>query len=575
MRNWLGIIVIVLAGIALAVLGTTPPAPKPANAPDTAFSASRAMTDVRRIASAPHPTGSLQNQQVRAYLVERLRALGLEVRTVEAPLAQAPAERMKRWSKGQLAPTKLVNVIGVLPGQDPTLPAVALMAHHDSVWGSPGAADDTAGVATILETLRAIKASGPQQRDLVVIITDAEELGLNGARHFFAEDPLRQHIGAVINMEARGGGGMTTLFQTSRQNGEAVRRFVQAASDPAGSSLAAYIYSVLPNDTDLTETLKGNAVGYNFAFIGRPGLYHSPLITPERLDQGSLQGMGSQVLDLSRNLLRGEPLPPPSPNVVFFDLFGLIMITYPVWIGWLMIAGITASLGLVLRRDSNAKALAGGMVRMFALMLGAGLLLTVLNKVSGAGAGSNYYDRLAAIPLLEVMAMFTCASAFVLVLGGGLAGAARKAGAVLLLALISLAAQIVAPAAAYFIVLPTLLSALAIAATTASSSAAAKAFASISAALVLGYMLALGHQIMQGVGPTMPFVVALPLAIAALALVLVWPGMKSGKTRPAALALLGLGLATALWIRLDPMADTVAVYSLNNELPPVTANKVH
>ncbi|MFX9054231.1 M20/M25/M40 family metallo-hydrolase, partial [Acinetobacter baumannii] len=78
------------------------------------------------------------------------------------------------------------NIIGVLQGTDPSLPAIALMAHSDSVPGSPGAADDAAGVSAVLEVVRALKAAGPHRRDVVVIITDGEEAGLLGARAFFA-----------------------------------------------------------------------------------------------------------------------------------------------------------------------------------------------------------------------------------------------------------------------------------------------------------------------------------------------------------------------------------------------------
>ena len=186
MKNWIGFVAAMLVAVGLGILGTTPPRPLPADAAQTEFSASRAMAHVRRVAARPHPTGSAENAAVRSYIAEQLRGLGLEVREAEAALPQAAIDRMALLSKGALVPEKLVNVIGVLPGKNRAAPAVALMTHHDTVWGSPGAADDTAGVATILETLRAIKASGQPARDLVVVITDAEELGLSGAEAFFA-----------------------------------------------------------------------------------------------------------------------------------------------------------------------------------------------------------------------------------------------------------------------------------------------------------------------------------------------------------------------------------------------------
>ena len=114
------------------------------------------------------------------------------------------------------------NVIGVLPGRDPRLPALALMAHHDSVPGSPGAADDITGVADALEITRAIKARGRPERDVMLVFTDGEEADLIGATAFFADDQAAKHVGFVINLEARGGGGRATMFETGPGNGAAI-----------------------------------------------------------------------------------------------------------------------------------------------------------------------------------------------------------------------------------------------------------------------------------------------------------------------------------------------------------------
>ena len=61
-----------------------PPAPIPASAPATEFSAERAMAHVREIAQRPHATGSADNVRVREYVVAQLRALGLEPQVQEA-----------------------------------------------------------------------------------------------------------------------------------------------------------------------------------------------------------------------------------------------------------------------------------------------------------------------------------------------------------------------------------------------------------------------------------------------------------------------------------------------------------
>ncbi|GGZ94959.1 M20/M25/M40 family metallo-hydrolase [Novosphingobium arvoryzae] len=560
MSKGLGTLVALLAAVVLAIMATTPPMPQGPQTPPSEFAVARAMPDVVAIAREPHITGTPENARMREYIAARMQALGMEVSTSSGTVGERGTAKRDRWTGRSDPPPTLTNVIGVLPGRNRSLPAVLLMSHHDTVWGSPGAADDTAGIAVSLEVARAIKAGGGAERDLVVLVTDAEELGLEGAKQFFAEHPLRTRVGAVINMEARGGGGRTTLFQTSSDNGNAVALFADVARRPGGSSLAAYIYSVLPNDTDLTPVLAGSYTAYNFAFIGRSGLYHSPLATPARLDQGAVQDMGAQVLELSRALLNSPAMPAPAPDAVFFDLFGRIMLTYPVWAGWIMLIVAAGALGLTVREQPDLRALGSGAGRMAGLLLVAAALYYLLNLLSGADGPTNYYDRLAAIPRLEAMAALGGMAAALVLLGGALSPAG-KVGAALPLLLIAAAAQAIAPTAAYFIVIPVMLAALALLSLQRSGGTAARAFAGAVAASVVGYMLALGHQVMQGVGPTMPMAAALPLALGALGLLPVWHGVTSRTARISAAGLLILAMAVALWVRLDPVAETVAVYA--------------
>jgi hypothetical protein len=502
-----------------------------------------------------------------------MKAIGMEVSTREGVLDEKATKRLNKWSGRSDPPARLVNLIGVLPGKDRGGPAVMLMAHHDSVWGSPGASDDTAGVAAALEVARQVAAEGQPHRDLIVLITDGEELGLQGAKQFFAGDPLLPHIGAVINMEARGGGGRTTLFETTPDNGEAIALYQQAATWPGASSLAVFIYSVLPNDTDLSEAMKGPWTGYNFAFIGRPGLYHSPKATPEALDKGALMDMGWQVSELTQVLLTAPQLPGRAPDVVFFDLFGLSLVKYPAGLGWVMLALAGIALGAAANRERDLRAVGKGAGQTAGLMLLAAVVLYALNRVSGAGAGANYYDRLAAIPLLEVMALLAGAACFLLVLGKGLTGPAQKVGAVLPLAVIGIAMQAMAPTAAYVVIVPVMLTALVLAAKAVLPADPAKAIAVLLGGCVLGFIAALGHQLMQGVGPDMPSVAALPLALGALALIPTWPGFSHRHARQAGLVLLVLALSTALWVRFDPVAETVAVYSIEKSAEPIPVTK--
>ncbi|CAN1525207.1 MAG: M20/M25/M40 family metallo-hydrolase [Sphingomonadaceae bacterium] len=555
MKKFGPVLMALVIAVLLTLFATTPPRAIPANAPAQSFSAIRAMADVQTIAKYPHATGSAENAVVREHIMRRMEALGMEVSTSTGLIDAKGTKRLNRWSGRNDPPASLVNLIGILPGKNRSAPSVVLMSHHDTVWGSPGAADDTTGVAASLEVVRAIRARGQQERDLVMLVTDGEELGLQGARQFWADHPLRKSVGAVINMEARGGGGRTTLFQTSHQNGAAMQVYADAVRRPGASSLAAFIYAVLPNDSDLTPVIKHDYAAYNFAFIGRSGLYHSPMATPDNLDQGSLQDMGGQVLDLTDALLKADKLPQRAADAVFFDLFGIFTVIYPVWLGWVMMIMTAGGMLWVVRQDGTG-GLTAGAGRMLALILGSAAILFALNRLSlGLGlAPANYYDRLAAIPRLEAMAALGSLAAFLVLLATWRPSRVGIVGAALPLFIIGLAAQALAPTAAYFLVLPLLLTTFALLARHAAVQIAFMA-------LVGGYMLSLGHQLMQGVGPTLPFAVALPLALAALSALPIWPGMAARKARAITVAALLGASSVSLWVLLDAPAASRAVYS--------------
>ena len=316
--RWMTPLVLLLLGLTAAVLAMRPPAPAPADAAPGVFSAGRAMTDVRAIAQRPHPIGSAESVRVQDYLLKRMADLGLQ-----------PQARPFASDRG-----KGRNLISVLPGRDRQAPALLLMAHSDSVPTGPGAADDAAGVAAVLETVRAL-AIAPRQRDVMVLFTDGEEAGTLGAKAFFASDPARAHVGLVINLEARGDRGRAVMFETNRGAAPLIHALVDTDSLAGASSLMPDLYRRLPNGTDLTEALAHGYVGLNFAFFGGFDAYHRPSDTPQALDPGSLQHIGEQVLRAARALTTTtDSLPSRAPDQTYADILGGPVLQYPAAVGW-------------------------------------------------------------------------------------------------------------------------------------------------------------------------------------------------------------------------------------------------
>ena len=326
--------------LLLGVIALQTPSPKGLTVSPNGFSAARAMVDVRRIAQRPHPVSSPEHQRVQDYLVGRMTSLGLSpALQVGGELSPQAQKRLRLWT---LDPTvSPVNIVGILPGLNPQAPAVLIMAHYDSVAKSPGAADDSTGVAAILEAVRAIQARGPAQRDLVVLLTDGEELWLDGAQTFFNDHPWRDRIGVVVNLEARGGGGRAMMFETGPGNRQTIDLFAKAVSKADGgatsNSLAVLVYELMPNGTDFTVSRRKGIAGVNLAFIGRPSQYHSPSSTPEALDQGSVQHIGSQALEVTDALLRAPALPVAGQPRVYADILGHRFLAHAPATGWVLL----------------------------------------------------------------------------------------------------------------------------------------------------------------------------------------------------------------------------------------------
>lgn len=300
----------------------SPPKALPATADTTVFSAERAIQHLNVIAKEPHSLGTPQNDKVIRYLVQELNQLGVEVSIQDTLVSRT------RKGNPRTRVSRVKNVIGRLKGTNNTQ-AVLLMAHHDSQPNTPGAADDGSGVVSILETVRAIKASGPLKNDLIVLITDAEEIGLMGAKAFVTYHPLLQDIGILINLEARGNFGVSMSFEMNPENGWIVREFAKAAPYPFANSMAYEIYKVMPNDTDFSMFRETPISGINSATVEGLVHYHSMTDTPENISLDLLQHHGANMLGMARHFGNLAIQDTKAPDAIFFNPIGSKLVVYP------------------------------------------------------------------------------------------------------------------------------------------------------------------------------------------------------------------------------------------------------
>src|SRR5260370_24015132 len=235
------------------------------------------------------------------------------------------------------------NILATLPG-DPRADVLMLSAHYDSVGAGPGATDDGAGVATLLEVASAIR---PQhyRNTVLFVITDGEEDGLLGAEAFIADANASHGVAADINIDNRGTSGRSYLFETSRQNRGLMALGARGLRRPLASSFFFNLYELLPNDTDLSVFKRAGIAGINFAAMGRVGQYHTSLDNLRHVTPSTVQDHGEHVLAMARTLAATDLGQSKNGDAVFFDLLSLRLVWWPQsWTRWMALGALAALL---------------------------------------------------------------------------------------------------------------------------------------------------------------------------------------------------------------------------------------
>ena len=204
----------------------------------TEFSTLRAFDHVKNIADKPHHIGTVAHNITRNYIVDELENMGLQVQTQQG---------FTLSKSGVLtAPENIITRISATDPK-PDSKALLLLSHYDSaVHSSPGAADAASGVAAILEAVRAFKASEPLlQNDIIIVFTDAEEVGLMGAKLFAEEHPWINDVGLVLNFESRGSGGPSNMIvETNYGNSKLIDLFETSQGEyPLANWLMCLVFS--------------------------------------------------------------------------------------------------------------------------------------------------------------------------------------------------------------------------------------------------------------------------------------------------------------------------------------------
>jgi Zn-dependent M28 family amino/carboxypeptidase len=143
-------------------------------------------------------SGTKGSEMARAYLVKRLKEIGME------PHPSLGAYEQNFEIKGRNSVTKGVNLISYVKGKSDDV--IVVSAHYDHIGIIKdevynGADDNASGVGALLSYAKYFKERQPNNT-IIFALFDAEEMGLQGAKSFVANPPVAmEKIKLNINMD--------------------------------------------------------------------------------------------------------------------------------------------------------------------------------------------------------------------------------------------------------------------------------------------------------------------------------------------------------------------------------------
>jgi Peptidase family M28 len=349
------LLVLVLASFSsLAML--FPGKVTPVSASVDLFSGQRALAHLPVIAREPHPVGSPAQARLRDYLVQELENDGLEV----------DVQRTRGME----------NVVARLHGSDPT-GAIVILTHYDTIPSTPGAGDNGAAVAALLEIMRALAAGPVPRNDVIALFDDKEEIGpFSGTEAFVREHPWMSDVRVAVSIDAATAGFISVNEVGPENNGWLVHVLARAYTGGAWMSMSG---GGVYNSTPFREAgIPVLVLESNYPFRQ----YHTAEDLPGIISASTVQQMGEQTLSIARDLGSLDLANPWGEQETFFSVPVAGFIHYPQ--AWTLPLAIASGLLLLL-------ALGLALWRKFASWRGLGLafgtiLLTAVLSVIGVGA---------------------------------------------------------------------------------------------------------------------------------------------------------------------------------------------
>eukprot|EP00058_Branchiostoma_floridae_P021432 XP_002606922.1 hypothetical protein BRAFLDRAFT_91691 [Branchiostoma floridae] len=320
-----------------------PPARTDAGTPPTQFSEERARRHLDAITGfGPRVAGTYQNEVLTVrYLLGEIDKIQQAAKPshrievdVQRPTGYFTLDFLSSFTHYY---DNITNIVVRLSPKKQTRHSLMINAHFDSTMGGPGASDDAASCASMLEVLRVLSQTDtPLKNSIIFVLNGAEENILQASHGFITQHPWAGDIRAFVNLESAGAGGREVVFQTGPDHPWLVRAYAEAAKYPFASVTAQELFqsNVIPSDTDFRIYRDyGNLPGIDIAYMDNGYVYHLKYDSPDQIPPGSMQRAGENLLSIVQHLVNSPYLAYPGEyrhgKTVFFDVIGLFMVVYP------------------------------------------------------------------------------------------------------------------------------------------------------------------------------------------------------------------------------------------------------
>ncbi|TCD67779.1 hypothetical protein EIP91_011965 [Steccherinum ochraceum] len=332
----LAVLIYVTVFISVLVNDQTPDIPKS----EGGLRLEKGFHDLQRITARPHAYPSHENDDVRAFLLDRVQTIASQVDYIH--VSDDIISNASYVEGDKAAYFEGTNILVKVDGTDASEMGngVLFSAHYDSVSTGYGATDDGMGIVTLLQLIEYFSVPKRRpRRTAIFFMNNGEEDGLNGA-HVFYEHPWSNLTTSFINLEGAGAGGRPLVFRATNL-GPAQAFASEDVDHPSANVLGAdaFAQGVIRSRTDFqvyAQGIKGaikGMEGADLAFYKKRSVYHTPL--------DSISGMGIEegrralwsMMDATRGaglvLLNEDRVDSFNGGGVYFDLLGNTLLAFP------------------------------------------------------------------------------------------------------------------------------------------------------------------------------------------------------------------------------------------------------